>query len=191
LPDDRERIGARCPNCRDPLYEPPTRFSRLARPDEASCAVHAGMESVGTCDRCGKQVCETCRTRWRGRIWCAPCVDQALGGGEHASEQARTHSRQAYLALGLGSAVWIVSLLALLLLQVLARRTGPASPGAVFLVGLVLVSNILVAAIGVGQALAALRSGGQRGGVALVGLGLSGLYVGVLLGLGVIGLWQS
>jgi hypothetical protein len=190
LPDDRERVGARCPSCHDPLYEPSTRFSRLARPDEASCAVHAGMESVGTCDRCGKQVCETCRTRWRGRIWCAACVDQALGGGENAPEQPRIHSRQAFLAVGLGLGAWIVSLLAVVLLLALIRRSGEA-PGATFLVGLVLMSNILVAAVGVGQALAALRSGGDRRVLALVGLGLSGLYVGVLLGLGVFGLWQQ
>jgi hypothetical protein len=149
------------------------------------------MESVGTCDRCGQQVCETCRTRWRGRIWCAACVDRALEGGQDAPEQARAHARQAFLALGLGLGAWVSSLLALLLLQLGVRRSGPASAGAIFLVGLVLVSNIPVAAVGVGQALAALRTGGHRVTVALLGLLLAGLYVGALLGLGVFGLWHQ
>jgi hypothetical protein len=151
------------------------------------------MESVGTCDRCGQQVCETCRTRWRGRIWCAACVNRALEADQDAPQQARVHARQAFLALALGAGVWVVSLFALLLLQFEIRRTGirqvwEGSAGTIFLVGLVVVSNILIAAVGVGQALAALRTGGHRVTLAMIGLVLAGLYVGALLGLGVLGL---
>ena len=82
VPDDRERVGARCPNCHDPLYEPALRFSRRAREGEASCAAHPGMESVSVCARCNQHLCETCRTRWRNVIICAACVDRALASGE-------------------------------------------------------------------------------------------------------------
>src|SRR6516162_9238402 len=81
LPADRERLGARCPNCRDPLYEPPGRIGRPAREGEGSCAVHEAVETVGVCARCGNYLCEVCRTQWRGQIVCGACVQRALEGG--------------------------------------------------------------------------------------------------------------
>src|SRR5258708_31449056 len=117
LPEDRERVGAGCPRCRDPLYEPAGRISRLARPGEASCPVHAGMESVGLCHRCGEQLCEVCRTRWRGHILCAACIDRALQTSEATPEQARANARQARLALWFGGGAWLLSAAALGVLQ--------------------------------------------------------------------------
>src|SRR5947209_9972846 len=107
IPDDRERVGARCPSCHDPLYEPAERFSRRAREGEASCALHAHMESVGLCARCGQHLCETCRTRWRGVIVCAACTDQALATSEASSEQGRIHSRQATASALLSGGAWL------------------------------------------------------------------------------------
>src|SRR5262245_3809058 len=89
LPADREATGARCPRCRQPLYEPQGRMARPAREEEASCAAHAGMESVGPCSRCLAPMCETCRTMWRGQLCCPACVDRALAGDEAAPEQER------------------------------------------------------------------------------------------------------
>jgi len=108
IPDDRERVGARCPNCRDPLYEPPGRFGRPVREGEGACSVHPECESVGPCGRCGNFMCETCRTRWREQILCAACVDRALESREAAPEQSRTHFRQALTALVLGVGAWVL-----------------------------------------------------------------------------------
>src|SRR5262249_30995147 len=117
LPDDRERLGARCPGCRDPLYEPPTR-NRPAREGEGACAVHSGREAVGTCPGCGTSLCAACRTPWRRQTLCAACVDRALEANEAPPEQARAHTRQAVLSLFLGGGAWALSLLAFLLLVV-------------------------------------------------------------------------
>src|SRR5688572_19849885 len=112
VPDDRERVGARCPSCRDPLYEPALRFSRRSREGEASCALHAGMESVSVCARCNQHLCETCRTKWRNVIIGAACVDRARGSGEARPAQLTSVARQTKAALLLGLGAWLVGGLA-------------------------------------------------------------------------------
>jgi hypothetical protein len=188
LPDDRERVGARCPRCRDPLYEPAGRIPRPARPGEAACPVHAGIESVGVCLRCGEQVCEVCRTRWRREIVCAACVDRALHTHEATPEQARSHRRQARLALLFGGGAWLPSALALGVLQ----AAGSQAPVLLtFVAFLIVAGDMLVAALGVGQAVAALRTRGEYMARASLGLLLGGLYVGAGLGAGTLFLWQN
>ncbi len=150
--------GRRCPSCHDPLYEPAGRFPRLARPGEAECLVHAGMESVGMCFRCGEQVCEVCRTRWRGQILCANCVDRAMQTHEATPEQARSHRRQALRALLLGSGAWLPGLVGLGVLH-LAGSQPPVL--LTFVVLLILAADVLVAALGVGHAVAALHVRGE------------------------------
>jgi len=190
VPDDRERAGARCPACHDPLYEPAGRHARPAREGEASCAVHAGVESVGACGRCGNYVCETCRTRWRGQVLCAACVDRALAAGESAPAQEREHRRQALASAALGAAAWLVAAAGFFVLS----RPAPGGRAGVVVtfVGLsALAADALLAAAAAGAGLAALRAGGGRRGLALAGLVLGASYVGVIVGLGALGLWQN
>jgi hypothetical protein len=188
LTEERERLGARCPRCHDPLYEPAGRISRLARPGESACGTHGGMESVGQCARCGEQVCEVCRTRWRGRILCTACVGQAMQTHEATPEHARAHRRQAERALLLGGGAWLPSLVAL---GALALTGGQPPVLLTFAVFLILAADVLVAAVGVGQAVAALYTGGEMYKLAGTGLLLGGLYIGVMLGVGTMFLWQS
>jgi hypothetical protein len=192
LPDDRERLGARCPNCRDPLYEPAGRSGRPVREDEGACAAHPGIEVVGTCGRCGNYLCEVCRTRWRGQIVCAACVDRALESREAAPEEARAHLRQAILSLVLGGGAWVLFLLILTVAGVAARANNGQIPLALAsLLLVVLLGALLPAALGLGQAAAALRTRGNHMILATAGLIVSGLYIGLLVGLFTFGLWQS
>jgi hypothetical protein len=193
LPDDRDRVGSRCPHCREPLYEPAGRFARPAREGEAVCAAHAGMETVGVCARCGHYLCEACRTRWRGQVVCVACINKALHSGEATPEQERAHFRQAVLAMSLGGGAWALSLLAAWLGWRIAGPGGTSGRGVVliFLVVLVVIADAFVAAVGVGNAAAALRTRGKYMALALVGLIVSGLYVGAFLGVGALGLWQQ
>lgn len=187
LPHDRERIGARCPNCRDPLYEPPGRISRPTREGEGACAVHAGRETVGTCGRCGNFFCEICRTRWRDQIVCASCVERALASREATPEQARAHLRQAVLGLLLGIAAWGVFLLG----QLMGVAAIAANKNVLLLlVALVfMVGSAPLGVLGIGQAAAALRARGHHMIVATGGLLISGLFVGSFIGLFVFQLW--
>lgn len=191
LPDDRERLGARCPSCRDPLYEPAGRSGRPAREDEATCPVHPGVETVGLCARCGNYLCEVCRTRWRNQVLCAACVDRALESSEGAPEQDRSHWRQALFSLLFGASAWGLSALAVVGMAMVAAADGKPPLGVAALAVLVVIADVLVAALGVGLAAAALRTRGSHMLLATFGLILGGLYVGAVLGLGTFGLWQS
>jgi hypothetical protein len=191
LPDDRERVGARCPHCHDPLYEPAGRSGRPAREGEGACTVHAGVESVGACARCGAAVCEVCRTRWRNQVLCVACVNRALGAGEATPDQEREHARAARLALVLSGGAWALSGLAVLGAVLYVGQKGTVPVGLQFLLVLVVVGNVLVAGLGIGHGAAAVRSRGSSMVSATIGLALGGLYVGALLGAGVFYLWSQ
>ncbi len=186
LPEDRERLGARCPNCRDPLYEPPARHSRPARDGDGSCALHAGRESVGTCGRCGNYLCAVCRTPWRNYILCPACVERALDSREAAPEQARAHARQAVLSICLSGGAWLLS--ALMIVLIAGVTAGSSQPtggkiGLVLLASLVIMADLFPAALGLGQAVAAIRVRGTHMIVATIGLVLGGLYLGAFIGI--------
>ncbi len=187
LPHDRERLGARCPNCRDPLYEPPGRTSRPTREGEGACALHAGRETVGTCGRCGNYFCEVCRTRWRDQILCAACVERALASREAAPEQARAHFRQALLGLLMSIAAWCLFILGQLLIvgALFANRNVLL----VLLALILIVSAVVLAVMGTGQAAAALRTRGQHMIVAASGFLIGGLFLGVFIGNYIFELW--
>lgn len=189
IPDDRERTGSRCPNCHDPLYEPALRFSRLAREGEASCVVHAGMESVGVCARCNQHLCETCRTRWRGVIICATCADRALSTHEAVPHQTGAPIRQARAGLMFAAGAWLTAAVASAGLYYLASGSDLGTMAAFFCLAL-LGAAALLASVGLGQCVAALRMPGPSRPLATLGLALGGLYLGVLVGLGTLSLWQ-
>ncbi len=190
LPYDRERLGARCPNCRDPLYEPPGRVSRPVREGEGACALHEGREAVGTCGRCGNYFCQVCRTRWRDQIFCATCVERALASREATPEQARTHFRQALFGLLMGLSAWIIFILGILVVSVASLANNIAVlPIVILLVLLLFMSAMLLGVIGTGLAVAALRTRGQHMILATSALLIGGLFLGVFLGNYILELW--
>jgi hypothetical protein len=190
LPDDRERLGARCPRCRDPLYEPPGRTGRPVRLGETACAVHPQNEALGPCARCGSYLCEVCRSKWRDQILCAACVERALQAHEVAPEQVRTHFRQALLGAILGSAAWVVVGLSFLLYLLLGPAQGEPSLGLQLVLVFFALSAAVAALFGLGQAAAALLSRGGHTILATIGLLLSGLYLGLVVGGMTLSLWR-
>lgn len=191
IPDDRERVGARCPSCHDPIYEPALRFSRRAREGEASCEAHPGMESVSVCARCNQHLCEACRTRWRNVIICAACVDRALASGEARPAQTTSVAQQTKAGMGFGVLAWALGALAVGVLWFFSGADGDAAALLSFLGVVLLTGAVPLATIGAGQSVAALRAPGERTWLAGAGLVLGGAYVGVLLGLGTMALWQT
>jgi hypothetical protein len=189
LPDDRERLGARCPSCRDPLYEPPGRTGRPVRYGETACAVHKDNEALGPCARCGNYLCEVCRCKWREQILCAACVERAMQTHEGAPEQVRTHFRQALWGVILGGTGWAVGGFGYLLVLVAAAAQGEPTMLLALVWLMFLFSGGLVALFGLGQASAALLARGSHMILATIGLILSGLYLGLLIGMMSFSIW--
>jgi hypothetical protein len=192
LPADRERLGARCPNCRDPLYEPPGRLGRPAREGEGSCAVHTGVETVGICARCGNYLCEVCRTQWRGQIICGACVQRALETKEASPEASRQNFIQAMLSVGLGIGAWVLTALGLLA-SVLVLASGSATGQIIGVVAFFafLAAGLAMAVFGVGNAASVLRARGSSMILAIAGLLICCLHIGVFIGMFVMGIWQG
>lgn len=186
LPRDRNRLGARCPNCREPLYESRSRPSRPARPGEGACALHPGQEAAGACGRCGNYYCTVCRTRWRDRILCPACVERALESHEAAPEHTRAHRRQAVLGLLIGVGGWATLILAALVIFLGNKTT---NIGLLLLAFLMILGAVVLAVLGLGQAAAAIRSRGPHMIAATSGLLVSGLFLGVFIGIYIFRLW--
>ena len=192
LPADRERLGARCPNCRDPLYEPPGRVGRPAREGEGSCALHTGVETVGVCARCGNYLCEVCRTQWRGQVLCGACVQRALETKEASPEASRQNFVQAMLSLGLGIGAWVLTAVGLGTAVFGLATGGGGAQVLMLLLGLaMLASAVGLAVFGIGSATAVLRVRGGSMILAVLGLLICCLHVGVFIGMFVASIWQS
>jgi hypothetical protein len=179
LSGDLDRHGARCPYCREPLYEADPHGPRRRR-EVGQCAVHPDNPAASTCQRCGNYVCEVCRTRWRERWLCAACVDRALDRKEAVPAEAAAHLRQALLALVLGAVSWGIILVGVL---VATAAVSSKNIGLVVVASLVLLVSPVASILGLGQAVAALRTRGDHMILATIGLILSGLHVGSIVGL--------
>jgi hypothetical protein len=193
LRGDLTKIGARCPSCREPLYEPARDPRRTSGTHEAltgsRCTAHANNPAVGTCQRCGDYLCCVCWTRWHGQALCGKCLARSLEGGETAPVEARAHFRQAILAIVFGSLAWLITLLAFLMVF-----AGAAGQMNVILIGfgvLILLGSPAPAILGVGQGAAAIRARGDHMIMATIGLILSGLHVGMLIGMFTFSMWDS
>jgi hypothetical protein len=179
----RESVGARCPYCRQPLYERPNWAWKFAREELGVCAVHPDSKAVATCRRCGNFLCPVCRTRWRGRLLCVECAGRGAEADQAAPTEARTHMIHAVVAMALGVAGWGLTLLGFLLAAAAAGLGEQNGIGLAMLSLLTLCVAPLPAFVGLGQAVAALRIRGSHLVVAVTGLILCGLQVGALLGL--------
>jgi hypothetical protein len=194
LPPDEERLGARCPHCRRPLYEPPGRLAKEAEPGDAVCAAHPGSAAVGTCGRCGDFLCATCRTRWGDSALCVACTERALRSASAGPAGEGKRDRRAAFGLAGGVGAWVLTglVVGVALLAQLGRSEEPNPLMA--LAGLLILflgfSSVVLALAGLGLSAAALRVRGDNMILATLGLFLSGLHVGALVGLFLFEVWQ-
>jgi hypothetical protein len=113
-----------------------------------------------------------------------------LAAQEATPEHLREPLRQSVTALTMGAGVWVTAGISLLVLRWFDASSGKGGIIATFAVFVILAACVLLAAIGTGQALAALRERQGPRTLALTGLVVTGLYIGAAMGLGVLGLWQ-
>jgi len=185
LSGEAEKIGARCPRCREPLYEH-ARDPHVSAKGGA-CAVHPANGAVATCARCGNFVCAVCWTRWQGQALCAACVGRALEAGAALPAEAKAHRRQAVLALLFGVVAWVTSVGSIftMVLGVNDGNQGLATLGA-----LLFFASPLAGVLGIGQGAAAIRARGDHMILATIGLLLGGLHAGMMVGMITFAIWN-
>lgn len=191
--DDDRPLGARCPTCRNPFYEPPRILDSNPGDSDPTCAAHAESLSLGHCQRCGNFMCAVCRTRWRDRWLCPECVTRVLDAGAAAPEEARAQMLQSVFAAGLGVACWVLVLVGLVLAGLAVATSGGAGLNiAVAMLSLaVLFGSTVPALVGLGLGAAALRTRGSHLILATAGVVLSGLHLGALIGLFSFSIWLN
>jgi hypothetical protein len=65
---------------------------------QAACYFHARKSAAVPCDACGRFLCDLCDLGFRGRHYCATCLDAAQKGkSEHAKEAADLLKERAFL----------------------------------------------------------------------------------------------
>lgn len=192
LPSDRDRAGARCPHCREPLYERGGVPRRRDGDADGQCATHPEAPSLGTCQRCGNFYCATCRTRWRGQVLCLACVERALDLRETSPEEAKTHFRLAVWSLVCGLGGWVLALFGVLFFF-LGLQAGPDNPRIVLILpGVACLGLSPFASIpGIGLGAAAIRARGDHLILATAGLVLSCLEAGAFIGFCGLSFWRN
>ena len=178
-----EKIGARCPKCKAPLFERPDKQAGAA--EMGACAVHPGALAVLACQRCGKNVCAACRTRWHRQQLCPACVELSLSRAEPNPRELRRQGGRAVGSLVLAVIGWLGALLALALI---AGRGPDATLSWPLFFALVSMAPALVA---VGHGCPVLLARGPRFRIAASGMILAGSYLGLLLGVFLINLWHN
>jgi hypothetical protein len=185
-----EKLGARCPKCRQPLFErPPKR--RPQDKDLGPCARHRDVPAVAKCVRCEKLLCATCRTRWHEEAACSDCIEQSLRSGEPTPQETERQQRLAWTGLVLAVVGWFAALLVFWPLTSIHSGTGEWTRFWVWLGMFFYFARFLPALLSLGQSAAALRLRGPMKTLATCGLVASGAQLGLLVGVIVLNLWHN
>src|SRR5262249_22126110 len=192
LHEDAEHTGARCPRCRAPLYERPPSRRLVADEGDGQCVSHPASSAKGTCQRCGNFVCAVCRTRWQRRIVCLACLERGLQSKEASPAETRTHYLQALWSMIFGVGGWALLLLGVILFTV-GVRNGPDHPAVVAVLPalLFLLAAPCFVVPGLGLGVAAVRSRGDHLVLATIGLLLSALMAGAIIGGSALNGWRN
>src|SRR5437016_625143 len=118
-----EKLGARCPKCRMPLFERgPKR--RGADKELGRCGKHPESSAVASCVRCARLLCTTCRTRWHDDATCPECVEKSTAANEPMPHELGRQQRQAWTSVVLAVIGWSTALLVLWPLAGLGGTSG-------------------------------------------------------------------
>jgi hypothetical protein len=185
--EDAETVGARCPRCRQPLYERPDPPRPPLLEGIKGCAVHPRQPSVGQCHRCRVAICSLCRTRWQSEVICPACMERVLRQPETARADPRVAQKLALASLFLGLAGWLLFLGAGLPIVFVRNLT---KEGAI-IAGVGLLLSLIPAAFAFGQGTAAVRRRGPTLRLATAGLVLAASQLGLFLGVLLITVWSN
>ena len=184
-----EKIGARCPKCRMPLYEDPAKRRKNPEKDHGKCEQHPETASVTTCSRCAKPICQACRTRWHEEPVCPHCIDESIADDEPGPREAQMQTRHAWVSVILASAGWMILLMTLAPYSTF--HLGQVRPTIVFMTYFLFLGSFVPAIFGLGHGVSAIRLRGNLGILATCGLVGAGTQLGLAIGLIVINIWHN
>lgn len=184
-----EKLGARCPKCRMPLYEDPARRKKAPEKDFGPCEQHPESPSVARCARCDKPICQACRTRWHEEPVCPRCVDESIADDEPSPREAQLQAKHAWTGLVLGFIGWMVLLLTLAPLSMFHQA--PVRGVVLFLVYVLFLGSFVPAIFGLGFAASSIRLRGDHGRLATIGLTATGSQLGIAIAFIVLNIWHN
>ena len=186
-----EKLGARCPKCRMPLFE---RAPKRRAPEKeiGNCGKHPDSVAVGKCVRCGRLLCAACRTRWQEEATCPECIEKSVSSGDPMPHETQRHERQAWTGLVLAAMGWISALLVFGPLAYLHGAGGVLPAGGwIFLGTAFYFMSFIPALFALGQSASALQLRGPLRSVATCGVVASSLQLGILVGVIFLNLWHN
>jgi hypothetical protein len=184
-----EKMGARCPKCRMPLYEDVSKRRKGAERDYGPCAQHPEAAAITKCSRCEALLCQACRTRWQGEVVCPQCVDHSIADDEPSPQEAQMQTRQAWYSVILAAAAWMLLMLTLAPYSTFHQQQVMSTM--VFGTYLFYLGSFLPGLFGVGLGVAAIRLRGDHRILATCGLIGSGSQLGIAIGIMVLNLWHN
>ena len=187
-----DKLGARCPKCRQPLFERAPKRRPTDR-DLGLCSRHPESQAVAKCARCAKLMCIACRTRWHDDATCPECIERAISADEPSAQETQRQQRHAWTGLILAIIGWFTALCVFWPLVSLHSSAGAGSWANlwVHLGAFFFFSSFVPALIALGQCAAALRLRGPQKPLATCGLVASGLQLGLLVAIVVLNLWHN
>ena len=184
-----EKLGARCPKCKMPLYENPAKRRAVPDKDFGPCEQHPESPGVDKCSRCDKPVCPTCRTRWHEEPVCPRCVDESIAEHEPSPREAQLQTRQAWFSVILMATGWMVLLLTLAPYSTFHQ--GQVTATIRFTTYFLFLGSFLPAVFGLGYGMSAVRLRGEFGKLATCGLAGAGAQLGLAIGFIVLNVWHN
>lgn len=184
-----EKLGARCPKCKMPLYEDPAKRRKNPDKDYGQCEQHPEAPAVTKCSRCERPVCQVCRTRWHEEPVCPRCVDESIADDEPSPREAQLQTKQAWTSVILAAIGWMVLLMTLAPYSSFSQ--GQVKSSIVFTTYFLFLMSFVPALFGLGFALSSIRLRGDFGKLAAGGLIVAGSQLGLAIGLIVLNIWHN
>lgn len=181
-----ELVGARCPDCKLPLFE---RNDRPKREIESGrCAYHPDAFGVHDCPRCDSRICANCRTRWHEESMCLRCVENSIAAAEPHPRETKSLRMQSIRGFVLGLVGAFTFLLGLWIL--FASRNDPSTGASAWSVLLILL-GIVPGVVALGQGAAVILRRGPLLKLAGSTVALASSQIGLTLGLFLVNFWRN
>lgn len=181
-----EEIGARCPDCKMPLFERPERPRREI--ESGTCVHHPTVPGTSNCSRCQARLCATCRTRWHEDNLCLACVEASLAAGERHPREVKARRMMAIRGFVLALAGALLFLLGIWILY--SSRVDPTGGGVAWSLVLIIL-GIFPCAIGLGQGMAVVLVRGPLLRLATAAVAVAASQIGLTVGLTLINFWRN